>query len=97
MKDFTLKHSYKYTNLFVHSSAYEIIHSLIVEDDGSISPAESNNNEVERDLAGNVLIFSIDILIRIMDTTNEHYSFGHNDILQEFVSEFVSAVRKQKK
>jgi hypothetical protein len=93
-KDKTLKHAYSYPNLFVHTSTTEISLSLILEEDGSISPVEPHNNEAERRIARLTLIFGIEILLRVMDTLDEHYAFGYGERLNDFAKKFASIVNK---
>lgn len=95
-KDKTLKHAYSYPNLFVHTSTSEIVLSLILEEDDSISPVEPHNNEAERKLARLTLILGIEILLRVMDTVEEHYTFGYGEKLNDFAKKFVSIVTKRK-
>lgn len=96
INDKLFKYSYKYTNLFIHPSPYEIMNSLILEEDLTFSPVESDNNESERKLATVGLYLSMDVLIRVMDKVNLHYSLGKDLLLQNFVGEFATAAKNQR-
>lgn len=91
----TLNRSYNYANLFVHSSVEEMFSSLILETDNSISPVESTNNEIERKLSSAVFIQAIETFLGVLDTVDERYSFGNNQMLQEFNNELVFVLKKR--
>src|SRR5207237_139409 len=76
--DDNLHHAYYLPNLFIHSSSAELLFSLEVEQNGSISPVDFNSRQ-ERSMADVAFMQGWWFLLRAIDLAVDHYGWSENE------------------
>ncbi len=87
-----LDNAYKYGHLLIHSSMHEVLGSLIIEDDGSLSPATPEQHQ-EHDLAYIGLLASATIMVNVLDFTIKHFELVEPEEFEEFQQSLIESVK----
>lgn len=83
LADHRFQFAYKSANPFVHSSISEVSNSFIIERDGSVSPATSDDH-LEHDAAAGALVTSLILMNDVLHVMIAFFGLEETDRLKEF-------------